>query len=581
MSSFLGELKRRKVVRAGVIYGAVSFAALEGFEIVLSNLGLPMSLMRFLVVFAIMGLPLALVLAWYFELTPDGLKRAGDAGTPTRTPWLSTGAVVATSLFLVLGSAAWWLSSNLDAPAAFEPVSVDAASVAVLPFANLSDDPENEYFSDGLAEELLHVLAGVPGLKVAARTSSFSFKGRVQDVREVGRSLAVATVLEGSVRKSQDRVRINAQLVQAEDGFQLWSQSYDRELDDIFALQDEIAMSIVDAMEMTLVGGVEDLELEPVTTNQMAYDKYLWGRYNLGKRTEAGIQEAIENFSGSIMLDSTYARAYSGLADANLLLPSVAAGDAVRPGDAYAAGLAMARRAVELGPDLAESHASLGGALLAGWELEGGVRSLDRATELNHQYSLAHQWSALPLALLGRYNEALAAARAAASLDPLSAVAVAELGLTLRYVRRPADAVEQYDVALALDPDHAAALEGLALSYIELGAWDEARESYGRWAAQVGRDPLSVDRLVQAARTFADGGPPGDASEVIRQESRSAWARARWHALVGEDERAILEIQRAFDARHGAFWTVADPLLERLRSDPRVEAVGREIGIRW
>ncbi len=503
MSNFLGELKRRKVLRAGLLYGAACFAVLEGADIVLSNLGMPSSVMRFLVVLAILGFPVALTLSWAYELTPDGLKRSGD-GQIESTPWLSPSAGMFTVVLLALGGVAWWVSANLGegsgdaAGVALPATEVPRESVAVLPFANLSTDPENEYFSDGLSEELLNVLSRVPGLKVAARTSSFSFKDKNADAREIGRSLAVANVLEGSVRKAEERVRITAQLVEAETGFQLWSSSFDRQLDDIFAVQDEIATAIVQALEMELVGGVENPVLQPVTTNQMAYDKYLWGRFNLAKRTEAGIYEAIENFNGSIMMDSAYAPAYAGLADAYLVLHNHSAEVAADPTEAFATSRAMAERAVELDPTLAEAHASLGGALaIQSMDWEGATAAFERAIALNPQYALAHQWLSVPLAILGRYVEAIAAARTAVSLDPLSVPANSQLGQLLYIVGRSRDAIEQFDRALALERDAPFNYELSALAYAQLGSWTEARDMAREFAIGFGFDPDPFTDLIE------------------------------------------------------------------------------------
>ena len=583
MSGFFEELKRRKVIRAGVIYGAACFAILEGADIILSNLGLSASLMRFLVLLAILGFPLAVVLSWYYELTPDGVKRAGGADTHSATPWLSPAAGLFTALFLVIGAGAWWLSANLDTPAELPgpTAAVQAASIAVLPFANLSADPENEYFSDGLAEELLNVLARVPGLKVAGRTSSFAFKGRSDDAREIARALSVANVLEGSVRKSADRVRISVQLVQAEDGFQLWSDSFDRELDDIFAVQEEIATSIVEALEVTLVGGVTDPIVEPTTTNQMAYDKYLWGRYNLAKRTEEGIYEAIENFNGSIMMDSMYAPSFAGLADAYMLLPLYSADVARAPGEVHSTSLEMAERAVELDPDLAEAHASLGAALTYTFDFERSLAEFDVAISLNPQYAPAHQWRSVPLTILGRYNEAIAAAQTAFSLDPLSISASLQLAQQLYLVGRPQDAIGYYERARSLSPENPKTLEDMALTFVALGSFDQAEEALGQWASEVGRDPGVFRTVIRQAAAYASRGAVGDASTAAAQEDRGPLMRARWYALVGQDETAVQHLQAAFDQQDRFLLWLPDPAFDHVRSDPRVQAVARELGVRW
>ncbi|MCL7983701.1 MAG: hypothetical protein M8872_00405 [marine benthic group bacterium] len=323
---FFAELKRRRVFRVMAVYGAVAFGVLQAADVLIPALHLPESMITGIAALALLGFPLAIVLAWAFERTPDGLTRTPEAVTaelteivaqsPGRRWPAGIAAVIGTALLV---SGAWWVAGRgSEASSASDPGATSGptaaafgdpagrepgdytGSIAVLPFVNMSGDRENDYFSDGLSEELINALVMVDGLKVAARTSAFAFRGQERDVREIGAELGVEHVLEGSVRKAGDRVRITAQLIHADDGFHLWSETYDRQLDDIFAVQEEIAEAITEQLELTLTPDDRDRLARRRTEDLEAYDLYLLGRHNWATRTDEGLVSAQRFFESAI-----------------------------------------------------------------------------------------------------------------------------------------------------------------------------------------------------------------------------------------------------------------------------------------
>ncbi|UCC83920.1 MAG: hypothetical protein JSW46_03010, partial [Gemmatimonadota bacterium] len=361
LRAFLAELKRRQVFRVAIVYAVVAFVIWQAAEIAVPGLTLPDWVLTLVILLTILGFPIALVLAWALEITPEGVRRTepGRAG-PDATP----------------ASAA---------PAVAE--GIDRRSIAVLPFANMSDDPGNEYFSDGMTEEIINALAQLEGLRVAARTSSFAFKGKSPDVREVGAKLNVATALEGSVRKAGNRLRITAQLVSVADGYHLWSERYDREMEDVFAIQDDIARAIAEKLQVTLVAGVAEPLVRRPTENVEAYDLYLRGRFFAHQGGE-GPRKGLEYFQRALAGDPEYALAHAGIAEAYSQLGNTGI---LRPKEAMPRAREAAIRALELDETLAEAHLSLG---WIGWtydfEWSNAEKYFLRALELNPDLPEAH-----------------------------------------------------------------------------------------------------------------------------------------------------------------------------------------------
>ena len=445
----------------------------------------------------------------------------------------------------------------------------DTPSIAVLPFVNMSADPENEFFCDGLAEELLNALTKIDELKVAARTSSFSFKGKNTNVSEVGSALKVKTVLEGSVRKSGNRLRITAQLINASDGYHIWSERYDREMKDIFDVQDEITLAVVDALKVKLLG-----ELGPVappTTNTSAYELYLKGRSLLYQRG-LSIAKAIDCFNQAVALDPKYAHAWAGLADG---YTTSAYSGYHKANDAMPRALEAARRSLELDPGLAETHCAFGCAtMLYDLDYVLAEKELERALELNPSYAQAVAWYGLFLLqwISGRSQEALEEMMRLVELDPLSAYAHVISSFSAVSSGRIADAVKEGRRGVELDPKSYLALWSLASALQCDGQYEEALTVVERALAISGRHPWA---LMTLAAIYAASGEPDKACAVFNEfEAR----RAREYiqpsmlvaaaAVIGQIDRAIEFAQQALDDRDPLFVLLARnwPDYEKLRS---------------
>jgi serine/threonine-protein kinase len=370
-------------------------------------------------------------------------------------------------------------------------------SVAVLPFVNMSADPDNEYFSDGMTEEIINALAQVKDLRVAARTSSFSFKGKSHDVAAVGTKLNVATVLEGSVRKADTKLRITAQLINVADGYHLWSERYDREMDDVFAIQDEIATRIADRLKVKLVGGPDEPLVKPPTENLEAYQLYLKGRHLWNRRNKAGLEQAVEYFEQAIAEDSSFALAYSGLADAYLLLGSY--GHLTRA-ESHSRAKAAAEQALALDETLAEAHTSRGQVLRSERDWRGEEEEYRRAIELNPSYATAHQWYATLLCALDRMDEALGEIRRAEELDPLSHAISVTVGVILLLARDYDGAIEQLHKTLELEPHFFSAHQVLGGAYALKGRYEQAIAATER---AIELNPDSPDQLGGRATIYA------------------------------------------------------------------------------
>jgi len=397
-------------VRVAIYYAAFAWIVIQVGDILFDAFEIS-HLLRYLVAGVIALFPVVLVCSWMFDITPGGIERTAPMAAPSKAP---------------------------------------AGSLAVLPFANLSDDSENEYFSDGLSEEIRNQLARVAGLRIAARTSSFAFKDRHVDVREIGRRLNVAAVLEGGVRKHADAVRINLQLVSATDGYQIWSENYERKLEDIFRLQSEIAAAVTRVVS-PLSGATQPSLPAPAAPGFDAYNLYLRGRHHFHRRTEASLRRAVAYFEEAIGRDAAYALAYSGLADAHTLLSSRYYGN-VPVAEAVGKALPAAQRALELAPGLAEAHATMGLIRENQGDLAAAEQSLQRALELNPAYTMALVWYGLVLVGQGRFREAGKRNSEALQRDPLSPIINVNVGFdALRYGDR-ARAKSYFAAAIEIDP---------------------------------------------------------------------------------------------------------------------------------
>ena len=452
----------------------------------------------------------------------------------------------------------------------------DAPSIAVLPFVNMSADTENEYFCDGLAEELLNALAKIDDLKVAARTSAFSFKGKNTNVSEIGNALNVKTVLEGSVRKSGNRLRITAQLVNAADGYHLWSERYDREMKDIFDVQDEITLAVVAALKVKLLGSVP--QIEPPTHHTGAYERYLKGRSLLYQRG-LSIPKAIECFKQAVALDPEYAQAWAGLADG---YTTSGYSGYQRATEVMPKALEAARRSLELDPNLAESHNAFACATLL-WDLDFSLAEQEfrTALELNPTYPQAVAWYGLFLLqwISGREEEARAEMLRLLEVDPLSGYANVIFGFAGVSSGRISEAVEHGRRGVELDPNSYLAHWSLAVSLECDAQYEEAAAVAERALTISGRHSWALTTLVSI---YAGWNKPDNARDVYRElEARSARdyiqpsMLAAAAAAVGEIDRAITFAQQALEDRDPLFVMLARtwPAYRQLRLDSRFEEI--------
>ena len=462
------------------------------------------------------------------------------------------------------------------------PARVLAATrrVAVLPFVNASPDPGNEYLSDGITDELIDALSKVDGLSVSSRTSVFALKGKPQDVRAIGALLDVSAVLEGSVRQAGDRLRITAQLTSTDDGRLLWSQRYDRSLEDVFALQDEIARTIVTTLRGTLFADLAAPRLKRYTDNVAAYSLYLKGRYEWNKRTNEGVVDAIAYFERAIAADPRYALAYTGLSDSYALQLDYRS---VPVAEGFAHAKKYARRALELDDTLAEAHASLAWCLFINdWDWDGAGAEFRRAIELDPRYASARQWYAFLLATRGRLDDAVIEAHTALELDPASVSVRRTLGWIYFYARRYEQAIHHLSRAIPMNPVADETLRVLGLCLALHGNLGEAERvlrealalpSAGTYtAASLGYVLGRAGRRAEAERVLGELMARGERDYV------SPVAFATLHLGLGNWDAALDWAERCYDERRGwlAYLRV-NPLLDPLRGKPRFEALVRKM----
>ncbi len=458
-------------------------------------------------------------------------------------------------------------------------------AIAVLPFHNISDDPEQEYFADGITEEIINSLAHIPRLRVAGRSSSFSFKGRNEDLRSVGAKLGVNTILEGTLRRSGNRLRITAQLIDASSGYQLWSERYDRVMEDVFALQDEIARTIAERLRLSLAAARDGQHAQPPTKDIAAYELYVKGRYYWNKRTPADIKAAIAFFNQAIDKDPGYALAYAGLADAYFFLSPYGG----VPNDFVAKSNAAAERALELDPTLARPHAVLGYNKIAyKYDFSGGEAEFRMALELDSRDATTHQWLAENLSYMGgRGQEAIDEANLAYELDPLSPILSTALAEAYYFDRQFDKAIEACNKVIADDPTFGTAHAWLATSYWAEHKYPQAIQEW-KTAAQLGGEKSYVEYAAGLDAGFRAGGWPnavrkGIEIRLAQRKAKSGYVSsariAQLYADSGEKDHAFEWLDTAYKERD--FWLItlrSDARFDALRSDPRYAELVHKIG---
>ena len=459
-------------------------------------------------------------------------------------------------------------------------------TLAVLPFANLSGDPSQDYFSDGLTEEMITRLAGLSPehLGVVARTSAMQYKGTNKDTRQIGHDLGVDYLLEGSVQRDDNRVRITAQLIRVRDQSHLWAEDFERDLRDILGLQSEVARDIAQKIELNLTAEQHTRLASTRPIHLEAYDLYLQGRYFWNKRTEEGYRRAIRCFEKAVESDPSYAQSYAGLADSYVLLGSM--GNATMPQrQAMARARTAAEKAVELDDSLADAHTSLALVKVFGdWDWAAGEREFRRALQLNPNYATAHHWYGYSLMLMGRHEEALREVRQAQELDPLSLIIGANFGYVAYCARQYDQAIEQYRKTLDLDPNFPVVHGYLALAYEQKGMTDQAVNEFNQAIHLSGGTP---EYLAARGHVYAVQGKTHEARraiEELRQKSQQmsvpAWSFALVYAGLGDVDKTFEWLEKAY-REHSTYLMElkVDPRLDRVQADSRFADLVQRVGL--
>jgi len=539
---FLAELRRRRVIRVLVLYAIVGWLIIQVASTVLPGLNVPPWSVTLVIVLVALGLPLAAILAWAFDVGDGRITRSGaaDVGGEAAHGPLVTGAAVPRPIEVES------LQKSRDRASA-HAVDDDRRSIAVLPFLNMSGDPENEYFSDGISEEILNLLTKLPKLRVSSRTSSFAFKGKDIEMPAVAQRLGVGTVLEGSVRRSGDRVRITAQLIDTKSDSHLWSESYDRRLEDVFAIQDDIARCIVSALRMTLTPQ-ERLAIQyTATSNPQAYDFYLRGRSYYNAMTKRGFTHALTLYQEAIERDPNYALAFAGIADVYSFLFKYGGATPEIAGRA----LDASQRAVELDGGLAESHTSRGLALSINGRHEEAEGEFERAIALKPSLYESYYFYGRDCVSQGRNDKAARLFAQAVAINPDYYEAFPFLATAYRKTGRPQEAMDANRRGVAAAEKH-----------LEMYP-DDARALY------LGAGALIATGDAARATEWAER-----ALEAAPDESSVLYNVACMYSMMGNKERAIALIDEAVTKGFGyRAWLERDGDLDPLRDDPRFQAI--------
>jgi TolB-like protein/Tfp pilus assembly protein PilF len=458
--------------------------------------------------------------------------------------------------------------------------SIPEKSIAVLPFENLSHDPDNAYFADGMQDEILARLSKIADLKVISRTSTQKYKSAPDNLREISRQLGVATILEGSVQKAADQVRVNVQLINALNDAHLWGDIYDRKLTDIFAVESDIAKTIADTLQAKLTGEEKQMIAAQPTSDTMAYELYLKGRSVWSKRGGENLRQAIAFYEQAIARDPNYALAYSGLAEAYVILPIYTA---MAPREAFSKAKAAALRALQLDDKLAEAHTALADVLFDDLDIAGSLSEFQRAIALNPNYATAHQWYGCdPLRALGRFDEAITEGKRAVELDPLSPIINSDLGRTLTIARRYDEAIAQLRKTLEIDPTLWVARYNLGETFQLKNDLATAITEYTK--AQQLSDDLRA-RVPLAAAKAQSGDKEvavqmlAELGELARHGNVHAYWRTVLYLSLGNRDEAIRWLEQGVADHEGLdiAWIKVDPLLDPLRGDSRFEALVQRV----
>jgi TolB-like protein/Tfp pilus assembly protein PilF len=579
--NFFSELKRRNVYKVAVAYAVIAWLLIQAASILLPIFEVPPSVMKAFVVIIAIGFVVALIIAWTFEMTPTGMKRTEEIRPDEKLPQWSRRKFASFILALTVCAAAL-LGYQVfrEKPIQSSEVSeLPVKSIAVLPFDSLSRDPDNAFFAEGVQDEILTRLAKVADLKVIARTSTQKFKNAPENLPEIAKQLGVMNILEGSVQKVNDQVRVNVQLINGLTNAHLWAEIYDRKLTDIFAVESDIAKTIAETLQAKLTGSEKAAISKKPTANPEAYELYLKGRFFWNKRTSADLPKSVDYYNQAIAKDPNYALAYSGLADAYVLYPDYGVG---APDDFYPKAKEMAMKALALEPSLGAPHAALGAVYTSlDHDFVRAIAEFDRAIALDPNYATAHQWKTTPLGALGQFDNAIASDKQAIALDPLSLIVNSDLAFNYLNAHRFEETIAQSRKTLEIDPNFHVVRGYLGLGLQFTGKLNDALAEY-RTAAAASDEPYGLSVLAQAC---ARSGLRDEAQRILTDlEERSrtkfvtGWSIAVIRLALGDKDGALVALETAINQHAPEILTIKyDPLLDDLHGDPRFEALVQKV----
>jgi adenylate cyclase len=579
LHNFFAELKRRNVYKVAVAYAVVGWLVIQVTATIVPALHLPDGLTTAVVVLVLVGFPIALVISWAFEMTPEGMKRTENVSPDEVIPQWSKKKFAALIIGVAVIAAGLLAFQLLRSSRSTIIATADTKSIAVLPFVNMSADKNDEYLSDGMTEELINVLSKVPGLRVPGRTSCFAFKGKNEEdiFRKVGDQLHVGTVLEGSVRKAGEKLRVTAQLINVSDGYHLWSKDYDGDVKDILNFQSSVAEQVVQALQVKLGGDEKRILTKKPTENPEAHRLYLLGRYEFAKYTQTGWNNAIRYYEEALRIDPEFALAYCGLADNYAYMGSVVMPEK----EAIAKEKEFAEKALALDPELAEAHMSFALTLVADYDWRNGLKEFDRALELNPNLAFAYELQAWTVNGLGRFDEAIAKTRKAVELDPLNPFFQMSLSFFQYWARRYDDAIPQARKTLAMDPNSAISHVLLGLSFLKkgdtAGAIAELQKSKtpdpGAWYQGF----LGYAYAISGDRAKAEQALR-ELEQVAKRQYVSPTAFATIYLGLDQKEKCLDWLEKSYEQQDSACWYLKiDQIYDTVRNEPRFQALVTKI----
>src|SRR5437667_964173 len=586
LRNFFAELRRRNVYKVAVAYAVVGWVIAQIATQIFPFLEIPNWIVRLVIILIAIGFPIALVIAWAFEATPEGIKRTevadampGSAATGRKKhAWIYV-VVIAATISVTLFFLGRYTAGNKSVASASN--ELPAKSIAVLPFDNLSRDPDNAFFAEGVQDEILTRLAKVADLKVIARTSTQKFKSAPENLPDIAKQLGVANILEGSVQKVNDQVRVNVQLINALTNAHLWAEIYDRKLSDIFAVQSDIAKTVADTLQAKLTGSEKQLMEAQPTNDTAAYELYHKARSFWAKRSGDNIPKAIGFYQQAIERDPNYALAYAALANSYVLLPYYTG---AKQHDSFTRAREAALKALQIDPNLPDADTALGKIRnFADIDMQGSIREFERAIELNPNDASAHHWlGSGPLVSLARFDQAIAHCKRSVELDPLSPVMMVDYGSIFFYAKRYDESISVLRKAVEMDPSFGYAHQTPATAYEAKGDLPNATAEFEK-AKQVDDAPEILAEWAAAKAWAGDKGTArktlADLDVIAQRREVVAYVRAVLHLSLGDKDEAMRWLERSFAEGDGAnVGTLkVDPLFESLRGDRRFEALVQKV----